>query len=98
MKKIILGKGLEERNANCNFCGEKDKDCIKGTIPFKSIVYKTSLQKVIEDYEYVVPFFGESYKKIDDYNFREVVIDKEYKIIEESDICKDCIKQLAKLV
>lgn len=33
MKKLTLGFALEQRKANCNFCGESDKDCVKGVLP-----------------------------------------------------------------
>lgn len=51
MKKIILGKGLEERVAKCSFCGEFQKECVKGSIPFIASYYEpiTTTKIVIDD-------------------------------------------------
>lgn len=117
MKKLILGKGLEERKATCNFCEEKEKECIKGALPLK-VVYPTQitemkqvpvgdlkLEKVIDDYE--IKFWSgnkvfEDYKDkyvCDSYTYKEVVIgEKKETLTQDVDICKDCIKQLVKLI
>ena len=69
MKKLVLGLGLEERCANCNFCGEESKDCIKGSSPFvvkfKNADYESikvpkdgGLQLVDVMYDYDYSFTG----------------------------------------
>lgn len=95
MIKISLGKSLEQRDADCDFCGESNKDCIKGSVAFKGWVYETMAKKVIDDLK--VGFFsGRRYIK--DYNYLPVIINKEYKDLKSPHICKDCIRQLAKLI
>jgi hypothetical protein len=96
MIKITLGKSLEERKATCAFCEETNKDCIKGVLPFKTWVKTTEFKPVIDDWNYSM-FSSRKYIE-GDVHYREVVVSKELKVIGHSDICKDCIKQLAKLI
>ena len=121
MKKIILGKELEERLeeiiADCNFCGEKNKDCVKASTrdTINTIAYDTKIMFIPKgklDIERVMtdckPLFLKGYKT-NDYNykytcengsFEEVIVNTKNKEIafNHAYICKDCIKQLAKLI
>lgn len=97
MKKINIVKNLEEVNATCNFCGEKNKECVRGSILFEFCFEKplTSIKRVIEDYDYNI--FGQ--KTIKGYEFKHVVESwKQETYTDYPDICKDCIKQLANLL
>lgn len=100
MKKIILGKGLEERIADCNFCGETAKDCVRGDLRIK-VKYPQATEKseqVIRGGRPRLALFGDKYI-IDDFVWENVIKSWEIKTEEFSaDICKDCIKQLAKLI
>jgi len=101
MKKIIIGKNLEEEKAYCDFCKENEpKDCIVGSVREKH--FKSKAVRTIEDFNYKYEnksFFGpvNIFKTFDDYKIEsvyELIGDKERKI----HICKDCIRQLAKLI
>lgn len=102
MKKLLLGKGLEERVATCSFCGEKEKECVKGDLPFKAVFSEpiTEQRRVIEDKRrYLGQSFFSGEFRIKDFNWGLVVTGWETKtVIDNVDICKDCIRQLAKLI
>ena len=100
MIKLNLGKSLEQRKALCNFCGDdKVKPCIKSSVPLEINFKKTELKKIIDDYEYEVPFWGESYRKIiGDIKYGWVESGEYEKINRNIDICEDCVMQLAKLL
>ena len=83
MKKIILGKGLEERMTRCNFCGEYDKECVKGSVPLKVEIpiskwaYSCtdySHKWVIEDYK--LPMFGKSKKIVGEPKYMKIPNDR----------------------
>lgn len=99
MIKLILGKGLEEREANCNFCGEQNKQCIKGSVPnkFSFDVVKYEWKTVILRWREI--FYSED-KVIKEHSDTVKIIKNIEPVIKELsvDICKDCIRQLAKLV
>lgn len=98
MKKIILGLGLNQREAQCSFCGEHNKPCVQGTVPVVVSYEKpiTKSVKTIDDWEYSF-----SFKKVivGDYNYADVVIGYNPMIKTNSaDICKDCVTQLSALL
>lgn len=102
MKKLVLGRALEEGFALCNFCGEDDVPCVKGsidvTVGYRSPI--TTMERVFKgESKFVFPIFDKPYHKVTDYELKEVVQSWEDKTNTEScDICKDCIRQLAKLI
>ena len=95
MIKLSLGKHLEQRGSQCNFCGEK-KNCIRGSVPLYGIVYGTEYKYVIDDYH--PSFFGN--KKIieGDTGYKRVIVSKNIEPLDNADICHDCIKQLYNLI
>lgn len=98
MKKIILGLGLEQRTATCSFCGENDKNCVKGSVPLVVDYYEkdTESKRVIENFS---RSFFTGRKIIKDYDWREVVKENRFKTkTNDADICKDCITQLHQLL
>lgn len=91
MKKLTLGKGLEERSGICNFCEEKDKDCIKASLPITNNFWALKDNKEIQ------------WLRKSMFSPERLVwtIKPEYEFQKATsfpDICKDCIKQLAKLI
>lgn len=104
MKKIILGKRLEEQKAICDFCGENNKDCVKGSENLIVSFPKLSYEKIaILDAKkhYKSSIFGESYYKIPKSEPIFVHVqdgDCTTSRTYTSYICKDCIRQLAQLI
>lgn len=107
---------LEKTNAICNFCGQRNEFCIRGSLPstFTANNYKLEYEKVPKNSEYCrkegklsESVFGRPKLLEDgpygyfyrDYEYKYVVKESNYKDEkEEVDICKDCIKQLSKLI
>lgn len=92
MKKLILGKALDQVVATCNFCAEHSKPCVRGALPF--IAKKTTYKYVVDDYELSL-LGGYKTKKRPEYH---AVVDGEKENQDYADICHDCINQLAKLI
>lgn len=105
MKKLILGFGLEERVAQCSFCGECHKECVKGIIPVSVSLREGKFTKHFDldiDKYYTLPFIGQPYYHVpkDDVKW-SYFYDENTPMItktDDADICKDCIEQLAKLI
>lgn len=93
MKKLILGKGVEPRHATCNWCGES-KECAKAVEPTTMWFYesKTRLEwlRTEKAFSYVKLWWVADNQ---DKPSGEFVKKEVY-----ADICKDCAKQLAKLL
>lgn len=100
--KFILGTLLKTKKSNCNFC-EENKECIAKAVICRGDHYapftKNNLVRVIDgEVEFAFPLFRPDYYKISGYTF-EVL----RKRLDEPQyinfyICKDCIKELAKIV
>ena len=70
---------------------------MRGSVPFKSEVVSTEMKKVIDDWEYKGIFnFHKAIKG--DWDYANVVTKTDMVIKDWSDICKDCVMQLSKLL
>lgn len=105
MKKLSLKTEPEtikllKGEAQCNFCGEEDKECIMGSVELEVEypVYKTRIKSVVEDYEYLHYLFGKTKKVVLKESYENVITETNCeKKSDKADICLDCIKQLAQL-
>ncbi len=88
MKKIILGHGLEQVSAICNFC-EEDKMCVRGTLK-KTIEYP--------NYEYVGAYTSDEYtygyaiKNYEPTIFgrKKIIGEPEYKMLPKGELSYNC--------
>lgn len=104
MKKILIGRGLEERAAVCSFCGDSKEDCVKGSVPLEV----ESPKFIIENYailnvgkHFKVSTFSSNYYQIPEGEEKcggIMVKGETVKLTDDADICKDCIRQLAKQI
>lgn len=96
MKKIILGKGLEEVNGLCNFCGEENKECVKADVP------ETLSACVLDKSKFGWKWVNQGLFNVGDLVYAQMDENSGVFKVEEhkkhSRICKDCIEQLAKLI
>lgn len=101
--KLTADVTLEVRVAQCSFCGEGNKKCVKELKPTSVtyIEYETDYGEVIKDWKFEKQLFGPTIKVIlgGHPKYEKIVKSWRYKEKESySDICVDCIEQLGKLV
>jgi len=98
MVKLALGKALEQRKATCNFCGENNKDCVRGSVPLEATRYTFVEQlHVPKDSRLVFPFLRENFYRYTEYDLIPKY-EESGKVTDDADICVDCIRQLASLI
>jgi len=96
MKKLIIGKVVETRIATCNWCGESEKDCFKAVLPEIHYFHSTSHLKDNKELKWLRAGGFFSTEKL-----YWVIKEPEYETSKSeigtsySDICRDCVKQLA---
>ena len=99
MKKLKLEFALEQRNATCNFCGESEKDCVKGVLPdyfeylsttkydWRYGIEKEEYKYVIDDWKYGL--FGNRKIIVGNKDYQRIPTEiKYYKVILEEKIMK----------
>lgn len=100
--KLTADITLEVRDAQCNFCGEENVKCVKGSAPLEVNYCETKDRwgYTIKDWEFTDYFFRPNRKLIIGLPlWEQIIVRKEYKTkIEDADICVNCITQLAKLI
>lgn len=85
MKKLLVGKVVETREATCDFCKEKDKEC-----------FTTNQRRLVKEYETSFEWYNQGFLKVG--NLIEEVKNTDWNWKENNvDICRDCVKQLAKM-
>lgn len=93
MKKIVLGKGLEERISQCDFCGETQKECIKSSVPITNYFHGLKDIKELKWLKKSTFSSPKLYWVLTDHSLYET-----REVSNDADICKDCIRQLVKLI
>lgn len=97
MTKILDADIVKTGNGKCNFCKKYNVNGILGELEINERPLG-DLVRVVDGYEWVVPFFGESHRKIiGKPHFEYISKESKTKIIHPL-ICNDCVKEFAKLI